>query len=250
MTTILRINASARGTRSLTRELSTLFVARWRDVEPGVRIINRDVGTTPPSFISEAWISAAFTPAEKRTDEQRALLRESDELIDEVAEADVIAIASPMYNYGMPAHLKAWVDQVVRINRTFTFDLARGDQPLEPILNGKTLVLLTSCGEFAFGPSQANEHANHLTPHLKTVSKYLGASAIHYIGIEYQEFKDPRFEASKSAALAAVPELVLKLTARWPCAARQLMPCGLQKVIGCFNGPSVLYQKNIRASPT
>jgi FMN-dependent NADH-azoreductase len=53
-----------------------------------------------------------------------------------------------MHNYGMPAVLKAWFDQVVRIQKSFTFDLARGDRPLEPILSGKTLVALNSCGQF------------------------------------------------------------------------------------------------------
>lgn len=211
MTTILRINASARDARSLTREMSNLFIAQWRNVDPRVHIINRDVGLNPPSFISEDWIAAAFTRAEERTVEQRAILRESDLLIDELTNADVIAVASPMYNYGMPAHLKAWVDQIMRINRTFTFDLDRGDRPLEPILKGKSLVLLTSWGEFGFGPGEVNERANHLTPHLRTISKYLGASAIHHIGIEYQEFKDPRFEVSSAAAHTAIPELVMRL---------------------------------------
>ena len=57
-----------------------------------------------------------------------------------------------MHNYGMPSALKSWFDKVIRIEKTFTFDLARGDFPLEPIMGGKTLVVLSSRGEFGFGP--------------------------------------------------------------------------------------------------
>lgn len=214
MTTILRLDASARKSRSLTRTLSASFIDQWREADPTARIIERDVGTNPPSLITEDWIAAVFAAPAELSPEQQALVAESDQLIDEVEAADLIAIATPMYNYGMPAHLKAWVDQVVRINRTFTFDLARGDQPLQPILSGKTLVMLTSWGEFGFGRGEANEHANHLTSHLETVSKYLGVDDIHHIGIEYQEFGDERFAASKARAGAAIPALVSKLAAR------------------------------------
>lgn len=214
MTTILRLDASARKSRSLTRTLSTSFIDQWRKADPTARIIERDVGTNPPSLITEDWIAAVFAAPEELSPEQQALIAESDQLIGEVEAADIIAIATPMYNYGMPAHLKAWVDQVVRINRTFTFDLARGDKPLQPILSGKTLVMLTSWGEFGFGPGEANEHANHLTSHLETVSKYLGVDDIHHIGIEYQEFGDERFAASQAEAHAALPVMVSRLVSR------------------------------------
>ena len=121
MTTILRIDASARKSRSLTRTLSKLFIDHWLKAEPTACIIERDVGTNPPSLITEDWIAAVFTDPEKLSPEKQALVEESDELIDEIKRAAIIVIATPMYNYGMPAHLKAWVDQVVRINKTFTF---------------------------------------------------------------------------------------------------------------------------------
>ena len=206
MTNLLRIDASARMSRSLTRALADQFITHWRDhAEPG-SITRRDVGTKPPPFVTEDWIAAAF--ALDRTPEQEELLLLSDELIAEIADADVIVIATPMYNYGMPAALKAWFDQVVRVDETFTFDLARGDAPLEPIYSGKTLVLLTSWGEFGFGPGQLNEGRDSLTPHVRTASRYLGVDAFHHVGIEYQEFGDERFEASKVAAFAAIEQLV------------------------------------------
>lgn len=208
MSILLRIDASARQNRSLSRDLGDAFITAWRNHHPGDRIIHRDVGMSPPPPISEDWIAAAFTSEQERSEEQRALLALSEELIEEVGQADIIVIASPMYNYGMPAALKAWVDQVVRVNRTFTFDLARGDYPLEPMLNGKTLVMLTASGEFGFAPGHERAHMNHLVPHLETVSHYLGAEHRYHVGIEYQEFGDARHQRSVKEAHAALPFLV------------------------------------------
>lgn len=209
MTRLLRIDASARTSRSLTRLLADKFTQIWLARRPDDEVILRDVGSNPPPFITEDWIAAAF--AKERSSEQERLLAASDELIAEVASADIIVMATPMYNYGMPAALKAWFDQVVRVDKTFTFDLTRGDAPLEPVFAGKTLVLLTSWGEFGFGPGEINEGRNSLTPHVRTASGYLGVEEFHQVGIEYQEFGDDRFEASREAAIAALDPLVDRL---------------------------------------
>lgn len=206
MTRLLRIDASARITRSLSRELADRFTQSWRERRPLDEIVLRDVGANPPPIITEDWIAAAF--AMDRSNDEQQLLALSDELIAEVASADIIVMATPMYNYGMPAALKAWFDQVVRIDKTFTFDLSRGDTPLEPIFAGKTLILLTSWGEFGFAAGEPNEGRDSLTPHVRTASRYLGVETIHQVGIEYQEFGDKRFEASHKAAFAALDPLV------------------------------------------
>lgn len=215
MTTILQIEASARGSRSLSRALSRRFESAWRAREPGARFIHRDIGRYPPPLLTEKWIAAAFTPPEQRSAEQKETLRPSDELIAELESADVIVIASPMYNYGMPAALKAWFDQVIRVGRTFSFDLARGDWPLEPILSGKTLVVLSSRGEFDFEPGGVRCHMNHLDRHIETCAHYLGVQSKHFIAIDYQEFGDERHRQSIACAEETVDALVKRLlTAR------------------------------------
>ena len=214
MFTLLRIDASARHTRSLTRMMSDHFLQTWRRTASDLKVIERDVGLYPPTPISESWIDAAFTPVDRRTNEQRAQLETSDRLIDEIERSDVILMATPMYNYGLPASLKAWVDQIVRVGKTFTFDLSRGDRPLEPIFSGKTLVLLTATGEFGFGQGGINADADHLVTHIRTISKYLGTDSLHHIGIEYQEFADQRFEKSKADAMTRVEKLATKLANR------------------------------------
>lgn len=212
-TNILRIDASARISRSLTRELADRFVADWLAKSPDSDVTVRDVGKTPPPAVREDWIAAAFA-GDSRTAEQRNVLALSDRLIDEVESAELILISAPMYNYGMPSALKAWFDQVVRIDRTFSFDLSRGDRPLEPILQGKTVVALTSCGEFGFEVGGFNERSGHLLPHIRTCAKYLGADTLEHVGIEYQEFGDARHTASRETAFASIPDLVHNLQRR------------------------------------
>lgn len=208
MTTILHIDASVRGERSISRTLSRAFVGHWLEREPDALVLARDVGRNPPPFVTEAWVAAAFTPPETRRPDQNEELRLSDELIDELDRADVIVIGTPMYNYGMPAGLKSWFDKVIRIGQTFSFDLARGDFPLEPVMSGKTLVVLSSRGEFGFGPGGVRERMNHLETHIFTCAHYLGVKESHVIAVDYQEFDDERHRQSLADALAAIPVLV------------------------------------------
>ncbi|XVN19908.1 NAD(P)H-dependent oxidoreductase [Pseudomonas corrugata] len=186
MTTLLHIDASARSDRSLSRKLSQAFVEAWRERDANTQVITRDIGRNPPPFVTEAWIAAVFTPEEQMTPQKREQIRLSDELIDELDRADVIVIGTPMYNYGMPAALKSWFDKVIRIGKTFTFDLERGDYPLEPIMSGKKLVILSSRGEFGFGPGGVRENMNHLDTHIQTCAHYLGVNETHVISIDYQ----------------------------------------------------------------
>ena len=210
MTTLLHIDASGRTSRSISRALSRRFVEGWARARPTDRVIRRDLVEAPPPFVDEAWIAAAFArpPAPAAP-----ALAYSDAAIDELEAADLIVLGTPIYNYGMPARLKAWLDQVVRVRRTFSFDLARGDVPIEPILSGKRLVVLSSRGEFGFAPGGARAGMNHLDPHLATVAPYLGArpADIRTIAAEYQEFGDARFTASLAAAEQAVDALVAEL---------------------------------------
>lgn len=211
MTTILQIDASARVTRSLSRGLTTAFAEHWQQACPNDTWIKRDVGLNPPSAISEDWIAAAFKPVDQRAAKHVAALRESDELLAELEPADVIVIGTPMYNYGMPSALKAWIDQVIRIGRTFSFDLARGEQPIEPIQTGKILVILASSGEGGFELGGIHSDQNHLDTAIITASQLLGVSEHHVIRIEYQEFGDDRHQQSVKAAYAAIPQLVQQL---------------------------------------
>ncbi|MCE2593367.1 NAD(P)H-dependent oxidoreductase [Motilimonas cestriensis] len=197
---------------SISRMLGETFIDEFKQQYNQAEVIHRDLSLTPPMFIDEAFIAAAFARGEL-SEQQRTVLAQSDRLIDEVIKADIIVLSSPMYNYGMPAVLKAWFDLVIRVDKTFSFDLARGDQPLEPILSGKKVVLLASWGEFDFKKGEAKYEFNHLSRHIEQLSPYLGADAFYEIASEYQEFGDERHRASKQQALADIKRLAQKLAA-------------------------------------
>ena len=209
--TLLHIDVSARINHSISRSLSSKFIETWVKARPQDKVIRRDIGQHPPSFVTEKWIAASFTPKDQRTPTQLGTLAESDELIAELKAADILVLGTPMYNYGMPAALKAWVDQVIRVNETFSFDLDRGDWPLEPILKRKILVGLTSKGEFGFGPGGMRQHMNFLDGHLEALAHYLGLEERHFIHVEYQEFKDQRHKNSRQQAETNVIKLAKSL---------------------------------------
>ena len=216
---LLHIDASVRAAKnpnpdhdSISKNIALRFVDTWRQSQPTDEYTYRDVGVNPPSFISQDWVGAVFTPEEERTPAQKERLALSDQLIAEVAAADIILISTPMYNYGMPAQLKAWFDQIVRINKTFDFDLSRGDFPLQPLLSGKTLIIVTSSGEFGFEKGGIREDSGHLAPHLRTLSKYLGVDTIFEIAAEYQEFGDARHRISVANAKARAEQIALELS--------------------------------------
>ncbi|KNC66485.1 FMN-dependent NADH-azoreductase [Pseudoalteromonas ardens] len=218
MSTILHIDSSVRAIdndnpshNSLSKQIARQFVESWQETSSIDEYIYRDVGVHPPQFITQDWIGAVFTPQGKRTADQKRLLALSDTLIDELTRADIIVISTPMYNYGMPAQLKAWFDQIVRVNKTFDFDLKRGDFPLAPLLSGKTLVAIASCGEFGFEEPEIRAKSNHLMPHLRTLSRYLGVETMYEIVSEYQEFADDRHQASLTQAFEQAQSLALAL---------------------------------------
>lgn len=214
MPTLLRIDASAQlEERSLTRHLTGLFTQNFLAQAPDTKVITRDVGLNPIPAIDHKFIHAAFTPSDEREPWMNERLALSDELVDEVIAADIVVLGAPMYNYGMPSALKGWIDHIARIGRTFSFDLARGDTPIEPILSGKRLVVLSSRGEFGFAPGGVRAHLNALDPALAACAHYFGVAQadIETIAIEYQEFKDERHEASVESAEARTSNLAVKL---------------------------------------
>ena len=220
MTHILHIDASARpgiaGTDnhgSHSRHLTYQFVSQWQSGRPQDTVTYRDIGQNPPSIISHDWIASAFAPEERRENWMKNALTESDQLIDELIAADIVVIGTPLYNFGMPAALKAWVDQVVRPGRTVEFDDTNPIDPYIPKLTDRKrhAVVLTARGGVNMAPGEAMAHMNHLEPHLATALAFIGITRVHYIAIEGQEVGGEVLAKSVAAAIQKVETLVEEL---------------------------------------
>ena len=222
MTTILHIDSSARPGRSgkqahgsHTRRLTARFIERYLQLDSRARVIYRDVGAAPPSPVSGAWVHAAFTPPEARQPWMAEALAQSDALVDEVLAADIIVAGVPMYNFGPPAQFKAWIDNIVRVGRTFGFDRSRAGEPYWPLLAdaGKQLVILSSRGDYGYDPGQRLEGINHVEASVRSVFRYLGVTDACSAAIEYDEFGDDRLLRSIAEAESATDRLAETIAA-------------------------------------
>ena len=217
---LLQIDSSARSGQSgrdpygsHTRRLTHRFVQRWRILRPADPVVYRDVGQSPPKPVSGPWIHAAFTKPEAREPWMKEVLAESDALVDELLAADLIIAGVPMYNFGMPAQFKAYVDNIVRVGRTFGFDRTRPGDPYWPMLAdmGKSLVVMSARGDYGYDAGGRVAHVNHVEAGVRDVLGYLGVTQFDSIAIEYDEFADERLAASIAGAEQSVDALVDRL---------------------------------------
>lgn len=217
---ILHLDASARpglagkdqhGSHS--RNLTQRFVSQWLARRAQDSLTYRDIGQNPPSFISHDWIASSFTPADQREPWMQETLAESDQLVDELVAADVLVIGAPLYNFGMPAALKAWIDLVVRPGRTVDIDESNPLDPYVPKLADRPrhAVILSARGGIGFGVGGEMAHLNHLEPNLITALGFIGITQVHQIAIEGQEMGGELLAESVAQALNQVDALVAQL---------------------------------------
>jgi FMN-dependent NADH-azoreductase len=215
MNTLLVVNSSGRVTRSVTRRLAERFVRSWTAGHPAGSVIQRDVGLHPPRPVNEDWIAAAFASPDNRTPEMQEALRESDLLLDEITRADAIVIATPVYNFGMPAQLKAWFDQIIRVGRTFAFT-SDPAAPYRPLLNSKPVAVLVCAGDANFLPGGSFYAQNTLEPHVSTLLAFTGLTDATFIRVGDEEKPGESLRESLAAAEQAIDRYV---TTRWRRAA-------------------------------
>ncbi|WP_374581886.1 FMN-dependent NADH-azoreductase [Pseudoduganella sp.] len=222
MTTILHLDSSARPGRSgaqphgsHTRRLTARFVERYRQLDSEIEVIYRDLGAQPPSPVTGEWVHAAFTPPAARAPWMVQVLAQSDQLVDELLRADIIVAGVPMYNFGPPAQFKAWIDNIVRVGRTFGFDRSRPGEPYWPLLAGagKQLVILSSRGDYGYGPGQRLEAINHVEASVRSAFRYIGVTEAFGAAIEYDEFGGERLARSIAEAEHAADRLAETIAA-------------------------------------
>jgi FMN-dependent NADH-azoreductase len=175
MATLLHLDSSPLAS-SISRELTREFVSNWKAAHPSGRVIYRDLAANPPQPVDQAWIQAAYTPAEARQPQQKALLAYSEEYIAELEQADEYVFGVAMHNFSIPSVFKLWIDQVVRSGRTFSY----GPDGPKGLLSGKKATIVAATG----GVYQAGTPMaalNFIEPYLGTILGFMGVNNVKFV---------------------------------------------------------------------
>lgn len=199
MPNLLIVESSPRSA-SVSTSVAKEYVAEWQRKHPGGTVVRRNVASAPVPFVTEQWIAAAYTPEENRTPEQKQLLSVSDTLIDELEAADTIVIAAPMHNFGISAHLKTWIDQIVRVGRTFTYT-AQGPQGL--LAENKKVIIIAARGGAYSGASPV-AFLDQQEPYLRTILGFIGLKNIQLAYAESQSMGPEAAEKGVKTAIDSV----------------------------------------------
>ncbi|WP_298839832.1 NAD(P)H-dependent oxidoreductase [uncultured Roseobacter sp.] len=188
---ILQIDASARLNGSTTRQLTSKISGRL-----GGTVTRRDLSEAIPQ-IDETWVNANFTPADQRTDDQKQALALSDRLVAEINAADVLVIGVPVYNFGVPAALKAWIDQIARAGVTFKYT----ENGPVGLLEGKRAVIA-----LATGGTPVGSDIDFASGYIRHIMGFIGITDVEIIAADRQM-------ADAGAAIAAAEEKIQSLAA-------------------------------------
>ena len=198
---ILQINSSVRAGQSQSTRLAQGIAERLQQSNPGTRLTVRDLGRSPHPELGEAALAALFTPAGQRTSEQAARVAQDDALIAELQAADVIVFGVPMYNFGVSAQLKNWIDAIARSGVTFRYT---DKGPVGLVQGKKVYVALTRGGLYR------NTPADTQVPYLRNVFAFLGMTDVQFI---YAEGLAMGAEAEQEALASAQSQIEEALAA-------------------------------------
>lgn len=199
--TLLHLDASPRGARSHSRQLGQDFLTDFRAANPTTHIVTRDVGRTPPPFVTEAWVEGAYTPAEAHSAAAREAMAVSNTYVDELLAADQLLITTPIYNLSLPAALKAWIDQIVRHGRTFV----KRDGGFEGLAKNKRALILVASGS-DFRPGTPGGAYNFIEPYLRAVLGFIGITEVQFVYAHSQNSGSAASAAALAEAQAAVAQ--------------------------------------------
>jgi len=172
---VLRVDSSSRRSESVTRSLTDQLLAALEEVAGRVEVTQNDLAGPTIPFVTEDWIEASYTPAEERTPLQRQILATSDLLVEELREADCLVIGLPIYNFGVPAALKAWVDMVARAGETFRYT---EDGPVGLLADKPTYLVVAS------GGVPVDSEMDFATGYMRQALAFLGITDVQVIAAD------------------------------------------------------------------
>src|SRR5271156_22187 len=176
MSTLLHINSSPLYGRSVSRQLTEVFVTQWKSSHPNGTVVDRDLNATANPPVTAEWVGAAYTPEEARTPQQKEVLALSDTLFAELEQADEYVFGVPMHNFGVPSVLKLWIDQIARVGKAFSY----ADGTPKGLLTGKKATFLIATGG-AYDAGTVMASFNHVEPYLRSVFGFLGVTDAKFL---------------------------------------------------------------------
>jgi FMN-dependent NADH-azoreductase len=192
---ILYVTSSSRGSASYSNRVAAEVLDELRTRSPGASVTMRDLAGAPLPHIGDDFVAATRSPNGPQTDEQRALLAQSDALVDELFAADVIVIAAPMINFTVPSNLKTWIDYVARAGRTFRYS----EKGPEGLVTGKQVIIVAARGGVY---ADAGKALDFQLPYLKSVLGFLGMTDVEVLEVEGTAYGPDAAEKAVAAATA------------------------------------------------
>lgn len=193
---ILSISASVQGEQSLSRTLARELIDGLSEKSESCQISERNVSENDIALVTAEHVAAFYTPADERSEEQNKLLSQSDALVAELKSANTLVVATPMYNFGIPASLKAWVDMICRVGETFRYT----ENGPEGLLNIDTMYLVVATGGARVGSS-----VDFVVPYMKQIASFIGIKNVEVIAADAT---NANRDAAIEKAKARIAELV------------------------------------------
>lgn len=178
MTNILRVESSIKGDAAVSRRLTDRIIARLLAADPNAQVVTRDLaaGVEP---INAAWLGAVYAASEARDEKQQATAAYADALLDEVKAADVLVIALPVYNFGLPAQLKAWIDQLARKGEAFRYAEAG---PVGLLSGKRAIIAYTSDG------TKLGSEIDFASGYLRHMLGFFGIRDVEFVAADAMAF--------------------------------------------------------------
>jgi len=171
---VLMVSSSARQQDSVTRRFANELLSSLKNQNNKLNVQERDVSVGIP-YLDEQWINANFTAIEQRTTDNKKALVYSDNLVDELQVADSIIISAPIYNFSVPASLKAWIDQVLRVGLTFSYS---SEGPVGLLKNKKAYIVIAS------GGTEIGSDIDFVSGYLRHIMGFIGIDDISIISAD------------------------------------------------------------------
>ncbi|KAF1709726.1 FMN-dependent NADH-azoreductase [Pseudoxanthomonas kalamensis DSM 18571] len=188
---LLHIDSSALSEQSVSRQLGNAIVSRWRDEMPGLQVTHRDLDADPLPHLTAAALAGTDSVASRR----------AEQVLQEFLDSDIVVIGAPMYNFGIPSTLKAWIDRVAVAGKTFRYT----EQGPQGLAGGKKVIIASARGGLHSGSP-----ADFQEPYLKAVLAFLGIEDVEFVRAEGLALSPQHRLEAIDAALAAIPSPLRK----------------------------------------